>query len=68
MKYWEANGLRPSTILVELVLLYDGKLDKCSALKEDNNLNNLKIPILEKKMASMEVDYEKATKLLENAA
>ena len=68
MKYWEANGLRPSTILVELVLLYDGKLDKCSALKEDNNLKNLKIPILEKKMASMEVDYAKATKLLENAA
>ena len=48
--------------------MYDGKLDKCSALKEDNNLNNLKIPILEKKMASMEVDYAKATKLLENAA
>ena len=51
-----------------LVLLYDGKIVKCSVLKEDINLNNPKIPILEKKMASMEVDYAKATKLLENAA
>ena len=55
-------------LLVELALLYDGIFFKCSALKEDINLNNPKIPILEKKMASMEVDYAKATKLLENAA
>ena len=55
-------------LIVELVQLYNGKIVKCSALKEDINLNNPKSPILEKKMASMEVDYAKATKLLENAA
>ena len=48
--------------------MYNGKIVKWSALKEDIDLNNPKIPIQEKKMASMEVDYAKATKLLENAA
>ena len=73
MKFWETIYNMDSSdfhhiLIVELVLLYDGKIVKCSALKEDINLNNPKIPILEKKMASMEVDYAKATKLLENAA
>ena len=35
---------------------------------QDIHLNNPKCPILVKKMASKEVDYAKATKLLENAA